>query len=219
MKNISFCLVILTILIFTGCRLAGNSQPSNPFASIQTAPPPATFSAQGAYLGQTPSAYMPSTIPTTVPATGIGEQFSPVNTPTNPAQPYFVPADAGYGSLNPSQGTLLFQDSNQNVNQTPTATQTTTPTTGWSAAPAATEPATAAQSIPITAGYANQTAAQGMEGIAGQSIQAGGNITGVSYIDPNAVVASSAQITTVIEDSKNTAPATAEPKTMYANQH
>ncbi|GHT34114.1 hypothetical protein FACS189427_00850 [Planctomycetales bacterium] len=248
-KNIQYSLVS-ALLFFTGCHLAGNSQPNNPFASIQTAAPPATFSAQGAYLGQTPSAsyvpqtpaaaFTPSTVPVSIPAatpaSGASNPFSPVNTPVNTAQPYSVPASAGYGSLNSNQGASLFQNNGQNaspsVYQSPPVNTNTSnnteksavpasaaQTTGWTAA-LPSEPA--AQSFQITAGYANQTAAQGMENIAGQTIQPTSGSTAVStYIDPNAVVASSSQMTTIIEDDKKNSPAPAEaqPKTMYANQY
>ena len=52
-----------------GCHCLDNSSPSNPFASsARTVPPPATFSVQESYLGQTPGSFIPQTPATTFPA-------------------------------------------------------------------------------------------------------------------------------------------------------
>jgi len=67
--QLSFLLFLFSLVVFlVGCQNKG-SQPSNPFAhNLQTVPPPATFSSQESYLGQTPGgSYVPQTPATTFP--------------------------------------------------------------------------------------------------------------------------------------------------------
>ena len=58
-------LVLCSFIVFSsGCKTSGakTAKPSNPFAlNQQTVPPPATFSSQESYLGQTPGSYVPQT--------------------------------------------------------------------------------------------------------------------------------------------------------------
>ena len=68
-------LILLTLFsligFFAGCQSSATKQPSNPFAqNLQTVPPPATFSSQDSYLGQTPGTYIPQTPATTFPTSG-----------------------------------------------------------------------------------------------------------------------------------------------------
>ena len=64
--------VLFVSIVFAaiGCNCQnGGTQPSNPFAqNRQTVPPPATFSSQDSYLGQTPGTYIPQTPATTFPS-------------------------------------------------------------------------------------------------------------------------------------------------------
>ena len=57
------------VVVTAGCNCQnGGTQPVNPFAqNRQTIPPPATFSSQDSYLGQTPGTYIPQTPATTYP--------------------------------------------------------------------------------------------------------------------------------------------------------
>ena len=72
MKFYSLLLLALcSFVVFSvGCKTNGakSSKPSNPFAqNQQTVPPPATFSSQESYLGQTPGSYVPQTPATPFP--------------------------------------------------------------------------------------------------------------------------------------------------------
>ena len=63
----SFLLVSIVFALGCNCSSSG-TKPSNPFAqNQQTVPPPATFSSQDSYLGQTPGNFVPQTPATTFP--------------------------------------------------------------------------------------------------------------------------------------------------------
>ncbi|MDR0870908.1 MAG: hypothetical protein LBN39_08965 [Planctomycetaceae bacterium] len=82
MTRSGFFFIICIVLGFAGCRSDGR-QPLNPFAMNrqQTAPPPATFSSQAAYLGQTPSVYVPQSPATVYPGAVTPGTTSPVGAP------------------------------------------------------------------------------------------------------------------------------------------
>lgn len=72
-------LILFSSIVFmAGCNCSNSgSQPSNPFASnLRTVPPPATFSSQDSYLGQTPGTYIPQTPATTYPAGSLASADS-----------------------------------------------------------------------------------------------------------------------------------------------
>ena len=75
-------IVLFSLVIFSiGCR-SNSTKPSNPFAqNLKTVPPPATFSSQESYLGQTPGSYIPQTPATTFPPSGSGTSIQPAVTP------------------------------------------------------------------------------------------------------------------------------------------
>ena len=68
--KLSLLLLCSFVLFATGCKTSGakSAKPSNPFAqNQQTVPPPATFSSQESYLGQTPGSFVPQTPAETFP--------------------------------------------------------------------------------------------------------------------------------------------------------
>jgi hypothetical protein len=75
-------IVLFSLVVFSiGCR-SNNAKPSNPFAqNLKTVPPPATFSSQESYLGQTPGTFIPQTPATTFPPSGSGTSIQPAVTP------------------------------------------------------------------------------------------------------------------------------------------
>jgi len=100
-------LVLLSFVIFlTGCQ-NGGTQPSNPFAQNQTIPPPATFSSQELFLGQTPGAFVPQTPAATFPQPG---SVPPIQVPpTQPTTP--PPADIPFSDAtnnSAGEGATLF---------------------------------------------------------------------------------------------------------------
>jgi len=80
-------LVLFSFIVFSpGCQ-NGTSKPSNPFAyNLQTVAPPATFSSQNLYLGQTPGNYIPQTPASTFPSSGTYTPAQPAMTPSNISQ-------------------------------------------------------------------------------------------------------------------------------------
>ncbi len=122
----AFALAVCLMLYFAGCKSSGGSGISHPFAmDRQTVPPPATFSYQAAYLGQTPDTYnpqqpatpfpsaqsstlspsaLPSAQPGTVtPASSPALESIPAGVPlpsSSPLQPANPSGATTYGSLN-----------------------------------------------------------------------------------------------------------------------
>jgi hypothetical protein len=210
--QITILAVILSSLT-VGCKNRGNGQPSNPFAmNRQTAPPPATFSHQTQYLGQTPNGYvpqlpvtpypsgtgttLPNTIPTSIPL--MDGQGTPGATTPN--------TNSSYGSI----GATLFQTSAVNsAPNVPVASEN-----DWTADDHA---ATSAE-IPAT----RETVFQNLESKSGS----------ISVTDPNGVVktiaepetfaiSSSQMVTQVIGDSPESPPeaASAQPQSAYAGKY
>ena len=68
--SIEFALFLALVFAVAGCNCQnGGTTPLNPFAqNRQTIPPPATFSSQDSYLGQTPGTFIPQTPATTFPS-------------------------------------------------------------------------------------------------------------------------------------------------------
>ena len=66
--SVSLVLFSFAVLML-GCNCqSGGAKPSNPFAAnLKTVPPPATFSSQESYLGQTPGTFIPQAPATTFP--------------------------------------------------------------------------------------------------------------------------------------------------------
>lgn len=187
-------------VVATGCKSSGNKM-SNPFAkSSQTVPPPATFSHQSSYLGQTPGGYTPqvpatvypqSTIPGTIPANVPLPSGTVV--PTTPT-PYS-------GSIN---GASVYQ------NGVPSAQVAST------AAPVAAD-WQAASPVPeasISATPTSQTASQFLASKVGTvtTVSADGR-SQVTVTAPETLVVSSSQAITKI--SGDAEPAPHEPQPLY----
>ena len=70
--KLSALLVLFSSFAFLlGCK-SGVTQPSNPFVqNLQTVPPPATFSSQESYLGQTPGSFVPQPPASTFQPSGL----------------------------------------------------------------------------------------------------------------------------------------------------
>lgn len=101
-------------VVSVGCQSNG-TKPSNPFAqNSQTVPPPATFSSQGAYLGQTPGAYIPQTPATTFPAPA----------PASPPQSAITHSSTVTGT----EKAALFSAATKESDWTPVAMTTTSQT-------------------------------------------------------------------------------------------
>ena len=98
-------LVLFSSVIFTvGCNCnSGGAKPSNPFAkNLQTVPPPATFSSQESYLGQTPGTFVPQTPATTFPPSGSISPTQPAVMPSN------IPLSDATNSNITNQGAMVF---------------------------------------------------------------------------------------------------------------
>jgi hypothetical protein len=214
--KIFFQLVVLTLFfsgLFVGCQIHEKNQPSNPFAlNRQTAPPPATFSHQAAYLGQMPSAYVPQIPATTYPA---GNNNSiPANvplpngitpapiTPNNTAVP-----NNNYGSINNSVGATLFQTS-------ATIPSDKTIENNWTPAE------TSVPNVPITIAATGETAFQNLESKS-NSVTTVNNtgVTTISVAEPENWAVSSAPLMTQIADDSAPEPVSAEPKSVYAGKY
>jgi len=79
-------LVLFSFALFSaGCQCGNSAKPTNPFAQNQTVPPPATFSSQESYLGQTPGTYIPQTPATVFPSSPSTPSPQSAITPSNTA--------------------------------------------------------------------------------------------------------------------------------------
>jgi len=115
-------LVLFSFVIFlAGCK-SGGTQPSNPFAQSQTVPPPATFSSQESYLGQTPGAFVPPPPASLFPQSGL------VMPPTqSTAPPASIPLSDATNN-NVGEGATLFAAASREAGWTPVEVATTSRT-------------------------------------------------------------------------------------------
>lgn len=217
-RNFIIHFVAIGCIVFfaVGCKNSGRSQPSNPFAmDRQTAPPPATFAAQAAYLGQTSApAYTPQS-PASVYNSATDSTPCPNGASVYPGTT--TAPSGGYGSINSSPGASVFQN-------TATAPVNVS-SNGWTTPDASLLPQTSEllnTSTEIASASGRQTAAQSMATQAGTITQtaADGSLQ-TTYVNPDSLVVSSAQLTTKVLDDGPKTPETimAEPKTMYAGQY
>jgi len=125
LPNFPLLWVLFVLAVFAaGCSGQGNhAQPSNPFAqNLKTVPPPATFSSQESYLGQTPGSFIPQTPATTFSSHSPGSASS--------AQPGVPPSDAalsGSGTAGGEKATV-FTSSEQETAWAPAAVAATSQT-------------------------------------------------------------------------------------------
>ncbi|MDR2756229.1 MAG: hypothetical protein LBC20_11030 [Planctomycetaceae bacterium] len=215
--KIFFQFIILFLFfggMFIGCKSRENNQLSNPFAlSRQTAPPPATFSHQASYLGQTPSAYVPQLPATTYPS---GNNNSiPTNTPlptgtipssTIPAAPTTAVPNGNYGSINNSSGATLFQTS--------AVTPSQTTENDWMVA----ETTTSNHFTAIAA--TGETAFQNLESKSHSvtTVDTSGIVT-TSVAEPETWAVSSSPLMTQIVDDSVPQTVSAEPNSVYAGKY
>ncbi|MDR1963935.1 MAG: hypothetical protein LBQ50_09175 [Planctomycetaceae bacterium] len=211
-KTIFQFVVLMLFLggLFLGCKSRTSNQPSNPFAlNRQTAPPPATFSHQAAYLGQMPSAYVPQLPAATYPA-GTGDSI-PANRQlpagTAPAVPNNTVPNGNYGSINNSGGATLFQTSATipaTVTENDwTATETTLP-----------------NNIPIAISATGETVFQNLESKS-HSVTTIDN-TGIiktTVAEPETFAVSSSQLVTPIVGDSVPETAPAQPNSVYAGKY
>jgi hypothetical protein len=221
-NKILFCFfqfIVLTLFfsgLLVGCKSNDKNQPSNPFAlNRQTAPPPATFSHQAAYLGQMPSAYVPQLPATTYPAGNGNNNSIPANvplpngtapapiTPNNPAVP-----NGSYGSINNSVGATLFHTS------ATTPSNKTVTENDW------TTPETSVPDVPITIAATGETAFQNLESKS-NSVTTVDNtgVTTISVAEPENWAVSSSPLMTQIVDDSAPKPVSAEPTSVYAGKY
>jgi len=122
-RNLLALLILFSFVIFlTGCK-SGGTQPSNPFAQNLTVPPPATFSSQESYLGQTPGGFVPQPQVSPFPQSGS----------VSPAQPATTapPADMPFSNVtnnNVGDGATLFAATGGEPVWTPVEVATTSQT-------------------------------------------------------------------------------------------
>ncbi|MDR2440996.1 MAG: hypothetical protein LBE12_16675 [Planctomycetaceae bacterium] len=216
-SKIFFQCVILFLFfsgIFLGCKSRENNQPSNPFAlSRQTAPPPATFSHQAAYLGQMPSAYVPQLPATTYPS---GNNNSiPANVPlpagtippsSTPVTPSTTLPNGNYGSINNSGNATLFQ----------TSATTPSPVTenDWTVAE------TSMPDYFTTIAATGETAFQNLESKSHSvtTVDTSGIVT-TSIAEPETWTVSSSPLMTQIVDDSVPQTVSAEPNSVYAGKY
>jgi hypothetical protein len=194
------CFAAIISVIFTGCKSDGTA-PSNPFALNRqmTVPPPATFSSQGAYLGQvspyspqTPASAYPSSttqpaIQSTVPANSIGSVTQPTPIPANMPLPSVSPQQ----EMQTIDGASRFQAS------------TVQPAETWTAA-----------SVPATA----QTAFQNLESKNNSVSVTNADGTVSTSVIPDVFSTASTHIVTQITDSGQPA-AVAQPQQLYSGEY
>ena len=122
-RNLFALLVLFSFVIFlTGCK-SGGTQPSNPFVQNLTVPPPATFSSQESYLGQTPGVFVPQPQASTFPPS---ESISPTQPATTTP-----PADMPFSNVtnnNVGDGATLFAATGAETSWTPVEVATTSRT-------------------------------------------------------------------------------------------
>jgi hypothetical protein len=210
--------VILTLFfsgLFVGCKSRENNQLSNPFAlNRQTAPPPATFSHQAAYLGQTPSTYVPQLPATTYPAGNNNTIPANVPLPSGTIPPSATPAvtvpNGNYGSINDSgNGATLFQTS-----ATTATIPSVTPESDW------TVNETSTPNSPIAIAATGETVFQNLESksLSAKTVDPSGVVT-TSIAEPETWAVSSSQLMTQIIDDSTPQTVPAEPKSVYAGKY
>lgn len=221
----AFLIVFLAsgCLYSSGCKSRGSSQPANPFAiDRQTAPPPATFSHQTSYLGQSPttiyapqgpaSTYTPSAAPSPIPANAPLPSGA---TPLPATHPQPVTPLGGVGSLGNPGGASLFQ-------ATPVGTTdlSRADSQGWVPSE------NTGTSMEIAVSETGETAALNMQTqIRSTTTTLPNGAIQASYQDPELLAVSSGQIITRVEGESEPAtlpapsPVSAEPKTLYAGQY
>ncbi|MDR0521439.1 MAG: hypothetical protein LBH00_06260 [Planctomycetaceae bacterium] len=183
--------LLLGIGLLAGCQTSG-SRPVNPFAVSQnrnTVPPPATFSSQEFYLGQTPGG---DTVPAVPAAT-----FQP----SSPAAPAALPGTTVPPPAAPSSplGSSVEQKA-----ELFTAEKKETPK----------EPQWVAVNVPAT----SQTAFQTLEAKSrSDSYDENGVQKTAVGNSPSLVVGTSHAITTITDETP--APALAEPKSVYSGEY
>jgi hypothetical protein len=139
-KKLALLALFSSVVFLVGCK-SGGTQPSNPFAqNLQTIPPPATFSSQDSYLGQTPGSFVPQVPASTFSPSGTAAPTSPVSeTNANAGEGATLFASAGKGDSGDtawvpidvaSTSNTAFQAMDAKVNSTQSAggTQTDAPT-------------------------------------------------------------------------------------------
>lgn len=204
-----FALIGCLLSMSAGCQSSGSAQPKNPFAvDRQTVPPPATFSHQSFYLGQTP-------VSSQTPATNYTPS-SPATIPTDvplPAGSVPSPSGTGYGSLN-APGATTFRTS---AILPPTAADQ-----GWNASTGEATP----QAVPadassqIAASYTPETAERNLDTRIGtQGVVLAGGETRIAPTNTDSLVVSSSQTFTQIVDDQDPGPVFSEPKTNYAGKY
>jgi hypothetical protein len=228
MKNSkTFFSVVILLLLFNslmiGCQSSGTKQPSNPFAmNRQTAPPPATFSHQSQFLGQSPSVYLPQLPAATYPSPGTAAPNSiPMNVPlpsgTTPAPTNSVTPNGSYGSIYNSGNATLFQTSATNsvpFSETPSETPSATPSENeWTA----TDSSFVAAEIPTT----RETVFQNLESKNNSVMTTDSNgIVRTMYAEPETFAVSSSQMVTQVTNADSppeTVPA--QPQSVYAGKY
>lgn len=119
LRKLSAPLILFSfVIILTGCRSNG-TQPANPFAQgPRTVLPPATFSSQESYFGQTPGAgtFVPQPPASTFPSSGAVSPTQPVT-----SSPASIPSSDTTNSISGEQGATLFT----------TASRETSRDAGW----------------------------------------------------------------------------------------
>jgi len=126
-KLLTPLILFSAVAFLAGCQ-SGGTQPSNPFAQNQTIPPPATFSSQELFLGQTPGSFVPQPPATTFPPSGSIPSPQPTTTP---------PANIPFSDNNHAgEGATLFA-----------AGRETAGDTGWTPVTVATTSQTAFQAM------------------------------------------------------------------------
>ena len=164
----SVSLVLFSFVVLAaGCNNQGNrAKPTNPFAqNLKTVPPPATFSSQESYLGQTPGTFVPQTPATTFPPNSTEPASSPQpETPPANLFPSNVSVDNSAGS---SERAAVFTPSAQETAWTPADVATTNRTAFQAIAakadstssPGSATPAGASDTLVVGTSYAVTTIA------------------------------------------------------------
>lgn len=216
---VAFFASAVALSAFSGCKSSCLSGLSNSLTTDrQTVAPPATFSHQQAYLGQTSGSYVPQspatvygpTAPVTTPPTAIPPNVPLPSSSTVPTT-YGTGDSGGYGSLDPS-GATLFHTSSSNPSLAASTSES-----GW--APSA-NPAPVAVGADIPAAYTQDTAFRNLETQlhTTTTVAADGTVS-KSYTAPESLVVSSSQIITRIGEERMPEALTAEPKSLYASEY
>lgn len=214
------CAALIPLLgLLAGCR-SSSGKTSNPFAmDRQTVAPPATFSNQPSYLGQTPGGYTPQAPATVYPQGTVAPGTTGVPLPASATVPTTqgIPVTPSpYGSIN-GGGASTYQSGSVPLAQKAASAPAVTSDWKTAAAPATISAPDAGTPEAAIVSSTPQTAAQYMESKVGSvaTVSADGRSQSVTAAPETLVVSSSQAITKISGEQVAEIPVPNEPQPLY----